>query len=117
MDDEVALLSEPWTAPIYMEVIKVKYYETINEKTFEQSAELVNVCDYLEGSKYPVKRFYFSLAKYLPPQHESDMICTDNSKQCAGWLDLKRDLCIAAHENGHTIASNGYVKSATGSKS
>ena len=39
------------------------------------------------------------------------------NNQCSGWLDLKRDLSIAAHENYHTTASNCYVKSATGQKS
>ena len=68
LDKDIILLSKPWTAPIYMEVVKVDYYDTIDEKTFEQPREWVNICDYFDGEKYPAKRLYFSSAKYPPPR-------------------------------------------------
>ena len=59
-------------------------------------------------------RDYTSLQQNTPPQDVSEILCKDQDNKCTGWLDLKRDFCISAHENGHMIMSNGYIKSATG---
>ncbi len=65
----------------------------------------IDVCDYLGGQLYPAARLAFCPNTYKPPSSNDEMT-SKNSESCNGWMDLRRDLSIAAHDAGNPIVSN-----------
>ena len=59
---------------------------------------------------YPAARLAFCPNTYKPPS-SNDEITSKNSETCNGWMDLRRDLFIAAHDAGNSIISNGSQQS------
>jgi hypothetical protein len=47
-----------------------------------------------------------SCGQYPPPQSNEDMICQEKDNKCPGWINLKRDVMVAAHEAGNAIICN-----------
>jgi hypothetical protein len=70
----------------------------------------IDICDYLGGQMYPVVRLAFCPNTYKPPSSNDEMT-SKNSETCNGWMDLRRDLSIAAHDAGNPIISNGSQQS------
>ena len=54
----------------------------------------------------PVTHSYFDPALYPPPSSEA----THYLNKYQPWWNLKRDLMVAAHEEGNPICSNGYTR-------
>ena len=109
LDDEVSSLSHPWDGTILFPVYVVKEMKSLTTSIFHSPPSEVDICSYLEGAKYPTERLYFSTSMYSPPLDHAQM----SSKEGVffrGWINLKRDLEIAAIEAGHAIWSNGGGK-------
>lgn len=105
MDSEISLLSKPWKGSIPFSVFILCEDDPISSKIFDQCAQEIDICDYLNGNKYPTKRLYFCPQRY-PPPNDNEM-SGKNSNQCKGWMDLKRDLEISAHQAGNPIKADG----------
>jgi hypothetical protein len=65
----------------------------------------IDVCDNLGGKMYPAARLAFCPNTYKPPSSNGEMT-SKNFETCNGWMDLQRDLSIAAHDAGNPIISN-----------
>jgi hypothetical protein len=59
---------------------------------------------------YPAARLAFYPNTYKPPSSNDEMT-SKNSESCIGWMDLWKDLSIAAHDSGNPIVSNGSQQS------
>ncbi len=59
---------------------------------------------------YPAARLAFCPNTYKPPSSNDEMT-SKNSESCNGWMDLQRDLSIAAHDAGNLVVSNWSQKS------
>jgi hypothetical protein len=70
----------------------------------------IDICDYLGGQIYPAARLAFCPNTYKPPSSNDEMT-SKNSESCNGWMDLQRDLSIAAHDADNPIVSHGSQKS------
>ena len=79
---------------------------------FDRNLILVDICDYLDGNKYPTNKLYFYSHTYPPPRDNKLMIDTTSGIPYSLWLDLKRDICKSAHETGKTLSvltEKGYT--------
>jgi hypothetical protein len=72
---------------------------------------MIDICDFLGGQKYLTMRLYFCRLKYPPPQSNENMICREKDSKCPGWIDLKCDVMVVAHEAGNPIICNGTQQS------
>ncbi len=70
----------------------------------------IDICKYLGGQMYPAARLAFCPNTYKPPSSNNEMT-SKNSESCNRWMDLQRDLSIAAHDAGNPIVSNGSQNS------
>jgi hypothetical protein len=70
----------------------------------------IDLCDYLGGQMYPAARLAFCPNTYKSPSSNDEMT-SKNSESCNGWMDLHRDLSIAAHDAGNPIVCNGSQQS------
>ena len=103
LDDELAVLSKPWKGSIPFPAYVINVYDVVNSGTFDKPPQDIDICNILDAQRYPIKCLYFCPKKYPPPL-EGEMSVT---KQCIGWVDLKRDLCTSAHSAGNPIICNG----------
>ena len=107
LEKEVNALYHPWKASIPFEVYVISDSSTvITNDLLNGSLKLVDICDYLDGAKYPVYRLYFCRSTYPPPLQDSSMDGS-SSESCAGWVSLRRDLCKSAFNDGNLVFSNG----------
>ena len=77
--------------------------------SFEMTFTQLNICSYLGSNTSPATHLYFDPSLYPPPPQEASF--TLNKYQ--PWLNLKRDLMVAAHVEGNPICSNGYTRDKT----
>jgi hypothetical protein len=70
----------------------------------------IYICNYLGGQMYSAARLAFCPNTYKPPSSNDEMT-SKNSESCNGWMDLRRDLSIAAHDADNPIVSNGSKQS------
>ena len=106
LDKEVKAMCEPWLGNIPMEVYEMHYNESPDTELLFQPGKkkTVNIASYLgEGNMQLVKRLYFDPSKY-PPMSGPDVSL---GQKANGWEYLRRDLEMAANENGSAIISNG----------
>jgi hypothetical protein len=103
IDETVANLNNPWQGSLPFKVHVMLDGDDITKVMENNDLELVDICEYLGGAKYPTKRLYFSPALYPPPTDQKLSGCGD----CKSWMCLKKDLMRSAHEAGHTIVANG----------
>ena len=111
LDHYVKELSSNWKGKILFPCHVVFDCASItNSTSITDPPPMVDICDYVGGQMYNVKRLYFSPTVYLPPTSASDMLST-NAHLCMGWVKLCRELMVAAHECGNPIVCNGSQKS------
>jgi hypothetical protein len=103
IDETVANLDNPWQGSLPFKVHVMLDGDDITKVMENNDPELVDICEYLGGAKYPTKRLYFSPALYPPPTDQKLSGCGD----CKSWMCLKKDLMRSAYEAGHTIVANG----------
>ena len=110
LDEELAYLSKPWMGSIPFLVHVISEDDSLSPALFDRDLELVDICDCLNAGRYPTRRLYFSKSQYPPPK-KGEMTSENSGKtpavECQGWIDLKRDICTAAHNAGNPILSNG----------
>ena len=96
LEKEVNALYHPWKASIPFEVHVISDSITvINNDLLNGSLKLVDICDFLDGEKYPVHRIYFCRSTYPPPLQDASMDGS-SSESCAGRVSLRHDLCKSA---------------------
>jgi hypothetical protein len=67
----------------------------------------IDLCEYLNGNKYPAAMLAFCPTTYKPPSTNEEMSSKVLVEQCHGWIELRRALELAAWESGSPIISNG----------
>jgi len=77
----------------------------LSKECFHHLPIEVNICDYLEAGQYPTHMLLFCPENYPSPKNNKTQPNVLIAWQ--GWLDLKRDLQIAAHVSGNPIICNG----------
>lgn len=109
---ELKALTEPWhgSIPFKAYVVMEKDMDDISA-LFNVPPQEINMCDYLNGGRFPTVQLRFCPKAYPPPSSNEQM---KGKETCPGWEDLKRDICISAHEAGNPVKSNG---SSTGKSS
>ena len=103
IDETVANLSNPWQGSLPFKAHVLLDGEDTTNVMENNDPELVHVCEYIGGAKYPTKRLYFSTTLYPPPMDQKLSRCGD----CKSWMCLKKDLMRSAHEAGNTFVTNG----------
>ena len=108
LDDSINAFSKPWQGEILFNVCIWKSgmsMDSIRHLPLQQA----NICTYLNGKEPSCYRLYFSKEDYPPPTSDDEMVCTrrGGSCRCKGWMDLRRDLSLAALDGGNPIVCNG----------
>ena len=68
LETEISGLYHPWKASVPFEVHAISDACTvITNDLLDESLKLVDICDYLDGAKYPVHCLYFCRSTYPPP--------------------------------------------------
>ena len=100
VDSVTEELCRPWDGVInFLACPLVKGVDTF--PTFQMTFTLLNICAYLGGKMSPVTHLYFDPALYPPPPRRATL----DLNKYEPWLNLKRDLIVAAHEEGNPIPS------------
>lgn len=108
LDQQLHSLSNPWDASIPFPVRIIPSPDAdIASVLLKSDLEVVDLCDYLNGGRYPTSRLYFCPKTYPPPSNNDEMKGKDAANKCRGWHDLKRDIERAAHSAGSPILCNG----------
>jgi hypothetical protein len=105
LDANIRCLSDGWDASIPFNCCVVEDDHLTNDIPTNFIFSQIDICEYLNGGKYPASRLIFCPNTFVPTFSDHQM--TTNSEQCRGWTDLRRALCIAAFESGNPIISNG----------
>ena len=107
LDVNVRSLSEGWCGSIRFHSFVI--YEDFLTPSIPTEFILsdIDLCEYLNGNKYPAARLAFCPTMYKPPSTNEEMSSKVLSEQCQGWIDLRRALELAAWESGNPIISNG----------
>ena len=63
------------------------------------------MCAYLDGEKAPMQQLYFCPKIIPPPKDNNEMKGLDKDSKYVGWLELKRQLCLAAPNTNNSIVS------------
>ena len=106
LDSELIALSKPWKGSIPFSVFILGEQDAISSALFQVTPQSIDIAEFLNGQQYPTRRLYFCPKAYPPPANIDDM-AGSNALEYQGWKDLKRDLCISAHNAGNPILSNG----------
>ena len=67
LDDQIASLSNPWTASIQFPVFVVLDMKLFSPIIFNAPPEEVDICKYPNAQQYPTKWLCFPSSKYPPP--------------------------------------------------
>jgi hypothetical protein len=109
---QVKAISSEWKRSIEFQChILAPLSDALSPLPFLPPPLMIDICAFLGGQKYPTTRLYFYRLKYLPMQSNEEMICKEKNNKYPGWMDLKRDLMIAAHEAGNPIICRGTQRS------
>jgi hypothetical protein len=100
IDETVANLNKPWQGSLPFKLHVLLDGEDTTKVMENNDPELVDVCEYLGGAKYPTKRLYFSSALYPSPLDQK----LSGSRDCKSWMGLKMR---SAHEAGNVNVTNG----------
>ena len=111
LQEKIQLMSKPWKGCIPTEVFVCVDKESDTPTIFNHPPQLVDICEYLGGAKYPTSRLYFPSTKFPPPTSSDDMKGNNSEETCVGWRCLKRHLIRTALHNGQIIVSNGGEES------
>ena len=123
LDSHIESLSSSWKGSIPFYVYPVTDKNNVTPEIFDSPPQPVDICDYLNGQNRVYQRLYFSPMKYPPPTSPDDMkvrrsllkkrrnkttaMPESHGKEYLGWIELRRDLEIAAHDAGNPIIANG----------
>ena len=107
LQEKIQLMSKSWKGSIPTEVFVCVDKESDIPTIFNHPPQLVDICEYLGGAKYPTSRLYFPSTKFPPPSSSDDMKGNNSEETCVGWRCLKRHLIRTALHNGQIIVSNG----------
>jgi hypothetical protein len=99
-------LHEKWKATIQFMCCNINENDKPCTSPLGNTLSKIDMCNYLGGQIYPAARVAFCPNTYKPPSSNDEMTSRD-SESCNGWMDLWRDLSIAAHDAGNPIISNG----------
>ena len=114
LDAQVKEMSSQWKGSIPFQCHQLtSLTDASSPLPFPSPPPMLDICDFLGGQKYPTARLYFCIIKYPPPQSNEDMICREIDNKCPGWIDLKWDVMVAAHEAGNPIICNGTQRSSS----
>ncbi len=103
-------LHEEWKASIPFMCYVINENDQPCTSPLRNTLSKIDICDYLGGQYYPAARLAFCPNTYKPPSSNHEMT-SKNSESCNGWMDLRRDLSITAHDAGNPIISNGSQQS------
>ena len=107
LDVNVRSLSKGWCGSIPFQCFVIDEDHVMNTNPTEIILSEIDLCQYLNGNKYPAARLAFCPTMYKPPSTNEEMSSKVLSEQCHGWIDLRRALQLAAWESGNPIISNG----------
>lgn len=96
----LAKMEVPWHGSIEFEVIEVTNKEPVDAPD-QTAAKLVDICTYLNKSKSLIRRLYFPIEKYVPPEEGC------RPRGSAGWECLKADIERAAWDGKCPVICNG----------
>ncbi len=114
LDAQVKEMSSQWKGSIPFQCHQLtSLTDASSPLPFPSPPPMLDICDFFGGQKYPTARLYFCKIKYPPPQSNEDMICREIDNKCPGWIDLKHDVMVAAHEAGNPIVCNGTQRSSS----
>ena len=108
LDANIRLLSEGWNGYIPFHCFVIEEDLVVHTIPTEFTLSEIDICEYVNGKKYPAARLAFCPTTYKPPSSHEEMSSKVLSDQCQGWIDLRRDLELAAWESGNPIISNGH---------
>jgi hypothetical protein len=103
-------LHEEWKASIPFTCYVINENDQPCTSPLGNALSKIDICDYLGGQMYPAARLAFCANTYKPPSSNNELT-SKNSESCNGWMDLRRDLSIAAHDAGNSFVFNGFKKS------
>ena len=104
VDSITEKLCRPWDGVVNF--LACPLVEGVNTfPSFQMPFTRLNICAYLGGKMSPMTHLYFDPAMYPPPPPGETL----NLNKYEPWLNLKRDLMVASHEEGSPICSNGYT--------
>ena len=107
LDSEIRNLSVGWIASIPFHAFIVNYGDETDHLPTNFQPDVVNICSFLGGNKYPASRLVLCPNTYKPPSSNENMSTKELSDQCNGWVDLRKALESAAWFAGNPIISNG----------
>ena len=96
LDSEIRNLSVGWIASIPFHAFIVNYGDETDHLPTNFQPDVVNICSFLGGNKYPASRLVLCPNTYKPPSSNENMSTKELSDQCNGWVDLRKALESAA---------------------
>jgi hypothetical protein len=108
LDANIRSLSEGWNESIPFHCFVIEEDLVAHTIPTEYILSAINICEYLNGKKYPAVQLVFCPAIYKPPSTHEEMSSKVLLDQCQGWIDLRQAPELAAWESGNPIISNGH---------